>query len=161
MTVAWRAWLSSVRASNSFSTAKRSHQDKMVGNHFEHPKDDPKGKVQDVLCKGRPPASHLSRQLARQPGTPCVALPSNIHVGRLRISSNTGRENAFPTRLSLRLLPGIWPALAFDARGDLSRWIKQSMYFAYLWAQKNTRYLRLFRITARSWKSSVFPKEKA
>jgi hypothetical protein len=51
----------------------------MVGNHFEHPKDDPKGKVQDVLCKGRSPASHLS----------------------LRVLPNTGRENAFPTRLSL------------------------------------------------------------
>ena len=140
----WRVWLSSLRASNFFSTAKRSHQDKMVGNHFEHPKDDPKGKVQDVLCKGRPPASHLS----------------------LRVSSNTGRENAFPTRLSLRLLPAIWPALAFDARGDLSRWIKQSKAkqskrFAYLWAQKNTRYLRLFRITARSRKFSVFPKGKS
>ncbi|MFT6896578.1 MAG: hypothetical protein ACJA13_000980, partial [Paraglaciecola sp.] len=23
----------------------------MVGNHFEHPQDGPKGKVQDVLCK--------------------------------------------------------------------------------------------------------------
>ena len=39
----------------------------------------------EVTKKGRPPASHLS----------------------LCFSTNTGRENAFPTRLSLRLLPAI------------------------------------------------------
>ena len=53
-----------------------------------------------------------------------VSYEMNKHgclVNSLRVSSNTGRENAFPTRLSLRLLPAISPALAFDARGDLSR----------------------------------------
>ena len=39
----------------------------------------------------------------------------------LRVLSNAGRKNAFPTRLSLRLLHAIWPVLAFDARGDVSR----------------------------------------
>jgi hypothetical protein len=30
---------------------KKEYPDKMVGNHFEHLQDGPKGKVQDVLCK--------------------------------------------------------------------------------------------------------------
>ena len=52
----------------------------MVGNHFEHPKDGPQGKVQDVLCKGRTPTNfliHIFNRLSFQSGErkhPCKAL---------------------------------------------------------------------------------------
>jgi len=37
MAVAWRIWLSSLRASNFFSTAKRSHQERPTSNQFFDP----------------------------------------------------------------------------------------------------------------------------
>lgn len=129
-----------------WSTAKRSHQDKRVGNHFEHPKDDPKGKVQDVLCKGRSPATLYSRQ--RLPAL--LYLPISMLVAcASRLTQVVKTQIGYYFLLDLKHIPddrppvsppiasrttgrycvakessfthAIDPVLAFVARGVLSR----------------------------------------
>ena len=47
----------------------------------------------------------------------------------LCVLTHSGRENAFPTRLSLRLNPFNLTSVSLRCSGNLSRWIKQSSDF--------------------------------
>ena len=93
--------------------------------------------LRKVSKRSRPPASHLS----------------------LRFSTNTGRENAFPTRLSLRLHPCNRPSVSLRCSGSLESvnetkhalrlLISTEKYSLPSTIPDNSKILEVFRISTR------------